>query len=62
MSNFTQNFLANSIIKPSSIVITKIIEDKEFLKKDAFDSEVDASIYPLPSMIYHLAKTLLARR
>lgn len=59
--SFTLNFLANFVIKPSAVVIKKAGSDNKFLQKDVFNSEVDASMYPLPSMIYYLTKNLLLK-
>ncbi len=56
---FGLNFLTNFLLKPSTTVIKRLIEDKSFLSRSVFDSEVDASIYPLPSMLYSLTEGLL---
>jgi hypothetical protein len=41
--------------------VKKIASDKNFMKREVFQSEVDASMYPLPSLIYQLTKSLLAK-
>ena len=48
-------------MKPSVQVIKKIIADKDFLKKEVFDSEIDASMYPLPSFIYDIVKCIVKK-
>jgi hypothetical protein len=42
MRGFFIDFLLNQVIKPSSTVIKKMIEDKNFMSKESFESEVDA--------------------
>ena len=59
-STFALNFLKNSVLKPSTTVINRLASDKSFLQREVFDSEVDASIYPLPSMCYSITKMLVA--
>lgn len=59
MKDFTNDFLKNAVFKPSASVMKKFIQDKDFMKNEKFDSEVDASMYPLPSMIYKIVKDLL---
>ena len=61
MKIFVNDFLNNFVIKPSLQVMKKIAADKHFMKREVFQSEVDASMYPLPSFIYHLAKCLLSK-
>lgn len=59
MKEFICEFLTNYVMKPSVQVIKKIIADKDFLKKEVFDSEIDASMYPLPSFIYDIVKCIV---
>lgn len=61
MLEFVNEFLRNHVLKPSTQVIKRILSgDKEFLARaEVFDSEVDASMYPLPSFLYKVTKIIL---
>lgn len=61
MRSFANDFLNNHVMKPSVQVIKKIMSDNQFLLKDSFDSEIDASMYPLPKFIYHIVKSIAAK-
>jgi len=59
MRTFIIEFLSSSILKPSVTVISKLVEDKEFLTKATFESEVDAQMYPLPSFVYLITNQIM---
>ena len=59
LKDFVDGVLANLIFKPATTIIRKIFAEKEFLTKNGtFKSEVDASIFPVPSFVYTFIKTL----
>jgi hypothetical protein len=59
MRDFFNDFLQTYIIQGTQTMVKKMIEDKNFLSKESFDSEVDASIYPSPYLIITLIKLLI---
>ena len=61
MKTFANEFLNNFVIKPSVQVLKNITTDKTFMKREVFQSEIDASMYPLPSLVYHLTKSLISK-
>ncbi len=61
MKSFANDFLVNFVIKPSVQVLKNIVTDKNFMKREVFQSEIDASMYPLPSLVYHLTKSLVSK-
>ena len=61
MKSFANDFLNNFVIKPSVQVLKNIVTDKNFMKREVFQSEIDASMYPLPSLVYHLTKSLISK-
>jgi hypothetical protein len=61
MKSFANDFLNNFVVKPSVQVLKKIVTDKDFMKREVFQSEIDASMYPLPSLVYYLTKSLISK-
>ena len=61
MKSFANDFLNNFVVKPSVQVLKKIVADKDFMKREVFQSEIDASMYPLPSLVYYLTKSLISK-
>jgi len=61
MKSFANDFLNNFVVKPSVQVLKNIVSDKDFMKKEVFKSEIDASMYPLPSLVYYLTKSLISK-
>lgn len=61
MKSFANDFLNNFVMKPSVQVLKNIVTDKDFMKREVFQSEIDASMYPLPSLVYYLTKSLLSK-
>ena len=59
MKDFVNEFLQNYIMKPSVQVIKKIMTNSDILKREVFDSEIDAQMYPLPQLQYKVCKILL---
>lgn len=56
---FFNDFFKSHVFKPTLQVIKNIMTEKDFLKSGVFDSEVDAAMYPLPTFIYTIVKSLL---
>ncbi|CDW82480.1 hect e3 ubiquitin [Stylonychia lemnae] len=61
MRGFVIEFLSTNILKPTVLVTQKLINDKEFLSKATFDSEVDAQMYPLPSFVYLITNQIMKK-
>jgi hypothetical protein len=62
MIEYFINFLNNYVLKPAVQVIKKVRKEKEFLINGTFESEVDASIYPIPELVLSLCKIILKER
>ena len=59
MRDCFNEFLITYVVNASPVIVKKMIEDKSFLCKANFESEVDAQMYPNPHMIVFLIKLLL---
>ena len=59
MRDFFNEFLMTYVVNTGPTMVKKMIEDKQFLKGESFDSEVDSQMFPNPYLIITLMKIML---